>query len=315
MGDIRDFIERHYAHFNAGELARCVAALDRFLAGGGKLVVTLAGAMSTAEIGRSLAAAIRAGKVHAISCTGANLEEDVFNLVARDKYQKVSDWRGLTAADDRALHDRGFNRVTDTCIPEEAAIRLLEGHLRTRWQQGEAAFPHEHLYAILDALDPVIDPADSWLLAARDAGIPIWTPGWEDSTLGNLFAAACIRGEAEPTTVKSGTEAMLDLAAWYASMSTGADPAPLGLLQVGGGIAGDFPICVVPMLRQDLERTVPLWSWFGQISDATTSYGGYSGAPPNEKISWGKLAMDTPRFMIESDATIVLPLILAAICE
>ncbi len=85
----------------------------------------------------------------------------------------------------------------------------------------------------------------------------------------------------------------------------------VGFFQIGGGIAGDFPICVVPMLEQDLERDTPLWGYFCQISDSTTSYGSYSGAVPNEKITWGKLDGNTPKFIIESDATIVAPLVFA----
>jgi deoxyhypusine synthase len=103
---------------------------------------------------------------------------------------------------------------------------------------------------------------------------------------------------------------MLELAQWYE-----AQDQPVGFLQVGGGIAGDFPICVVPMLNQDLDHGVPLWSWFAQISESSTSYGGYSGAPPNEKITWGKLSPETPRFIIESDATIVLPLLIGYVLD
>ena len=62
-----------------------VAHLDN----GGKMMITLGGAMSTAELGLSLAEMIRQDKVHLITCTGANLEEDVFNLVAHDYYERV----------------------------------------------------------------------------------------------------------------------------------------------------------------------------------------------------------------------------------
>ena len=104
---------------------------------------------------------------------------------------------------------------------------------------------------------------------------------------------------------------MTDLMAFYRSC-----PTPLAFLQSGGGIAGDFPICVVPLLHQDLkEEHVPLWSWFCQITDATASYGGYSGAPPNEKITWGKLGVETPKFNVQSDATIVLPLMFAYVLD
>ena len=140
--------------------------------------------------------------------------------------------------------------------------------------------------------------------------IPILVPGWEDSTLGNLFAAACLRGDLSPDMVLGGIHYMIDFADWYKSKTK-----PIGFLQIGGGIAGDFPICVVPMLNQDLGEKVPFWSWYAQISESSPSFGGYSGAPPNEKISWGKIGIDTPRFVIESDATIVLPLILTCLME
>ena len=307
-------MDEHYLHFNAGELARCSSSLREFLDGGGRLMVTLAGAMSTAEMGRSLAPAIRSQKVHAICCTGANLEEEVFSLVSRSKYEKISNWRDLTAQDDANLRDRGMNRVTDVAIPEES-FRGLEESLMALWEDAEAAgdsrFPHEYLYDLLlhGGLDFDSSPEKSWLMAAADANLPIFTPGWEDSTLGSILAARVLdRSLKDASIVKGGLEAMQSLADWYRE-----DDSPTGILQVGGGISGDFAISVVPMLRQDVGMDVPLWSWFAQISESKASYGGYSGAPPNEKISWEKIDVATPRFMIESDATIVLPLLLASL--
>ena len=312
---VRDFIEGNYRHFNAGALSQCADSLRGFLDGGGRLMVTLAGAMSTAEIGRTLAPAIRAQRVHAICCTGANLEEDLFSLVARSHYESISDWRELTASDEVELRERGMNRVTDVAIPEEEAIRMIEGPLMSLWEDAEAAgdtrFPHEYMYDLLlhGGLEFDADPSESWLMAAADANLPIFTPGWEDSTLGNILAARVLDCSLKsPDIVGSGLHAMQALADWYRE-----DDSPTGLLQVGGGIAGDFAISVVPMLRQDAKVDVSLWAGFAQISESRPSYGGYSGAPPNEKISWEKLGEDTPRFVIESDATIVLPLLLAAL--
>jgi len=312
---IRDFIKRHYHHFNAGALADCAESLNGFLENDGRLMVTLAGAMSTAGIGRSLAPAIRSQKIHAICCTGANLEEDLFRLVASSSYERVDDWRNLTAELDADLAERGMNRVTDVAIPEEEAIRYIEKPLLQLWKDAEAAgdsrFPHDYLYDLLlhGGLEFDSDPNDSWLMAAADANLPIFVPGWEDSTLGNILVGRVIDCTLQsPDIVKGGLHSMQALADWYRE-----DDSPTGILQVGGGIAGDFAICVVPMLRQDVGEEVSLWSWFGQISESRPSYGGYSGAPPNEKISWGKLAVDTPRFVIESDATIVLPLILESL--
>ena len=315
---MRDFVSRHFKHFNAAALEDAAKGYEAHLANGGKMMITLAGAMSTAELGRSLAEMIRQDKVAIISCTGANLEEDVMNLVAHSHYERVPHYRDLTASDEQALLDRGLNRVTDTCIPEEEAFRRLEHHMVQLWQAAEANgkrhFPHEYFYQALTSgvLEQYyeIDPKDSWMLAAAEKNIPIVVPGWEDSTLGNIFAAHCLIGEVQPSAVKSGIEYMMWLADWYTDVT--ADGTTIGFFQIGGGIAGDFPICVVPMLHQDLGReSVPLWGYFCQISDSTTSYGSYSGAVPNEKITWGKLGENTPKFIIESDATIVAPILFA----
>lgn len=319
--NVTNFLKHHYRHFNAAALIDAAEGYNKHLADGGKMMITLAGAMSTAEMGIQLAELIRQDKVQIISCTGANLEEDIFNLVAHDFYERVPNYRDLTPADEQALLERHMNRVTDTCIPEHEAMRRLEDSVLKFWvkadQAGERYFPHEFFYQILKSgeLEQYyqIDPKDSWMLAAAEKNLPIICPGWEDSTLGNIFAGHVISGDVKNVhTVRTGIEYMIFLAEWYTQQAT--DESTVGFFQIGGGIAGDFPICVVPMLHQDLQRTgVPLWGYFCQISDSTTSYGSYSGAVPNEKITWGKLGQDTPKYIIESDATIVAPLIFAMV--
>ncbi len=318
-GDITDFINKHYRHFNAATLSDAAKGYITLLDKNGKMLLSMGGAMSTAELGISLAEMIRQNKVHIISCTGANLEEDVMNLVAHSHYKRVPDYRDLTPEHENELLKKGLNRVTDTCIPEEEAFRRLQKHIYKLWkdaeEKGKRFFPHEFIYQLLlsGILEQYyeIDPANSWMLAAAEKDLPMVVPGWEDSTLGNIFASYCIKGELNPATMKSGIEYMMYLADWYKGNSSGQG---VGFFQIGGGIAGDFPICVVPMLSQDLEiKDTPFWSYFCQISDSTTSYGSYSGAVPNEKITWGKLRTETPKFIIESDATIVAPLIFACI--
>tara|TARA_B110000503_G_scaffold14514_1_gene19860 strand:+ start:1499 stop:2473 length:975 start_codon:yes stop_codon:yes gene_type:complete len=318
---IRDFVNNHYRHFNSAALVDAAKGYEEHLAGGKKMLISLAGAMSTAELGISLAEMIRQDKVHMISCTGANLEEDIMNLVAHDSYERVPNYRDLTPDEEWALLERGLNRVTDTCIPEEKAFRRLQNHIYNIWKEaerdGKRYFPHEFMYQLLlsGVLEQYyeIDPKNSWMLAAAEKNLPIIVPGWEDSTMGNIFASYCIKGDLNPSTMKSGIEYMMWLADYY---TENAGDDGIGFFQIGGGIAGDFPICVVPMLYQDMERTdTPFWSYFCQISDSTTSYGSYSGAVPNEKITWGKLDIDTPKFIIESDATIVAPLIFQYILE
>ena len=325
-GPVSQFLAHHYRHFNAAALVDAAKGYATHLHAGGKMLVTLAGAMSTAELGLSLAEMIRQGKVHAICCTGANLEEDIFNLVAHDHYERVPNYRDLTPQDEQVLLGRHMNRVTDTCIPEMEAMRRIEDAVLAEWTaadaKGERFFPHEFMFKILrsgklkDSYQ--IDPKDSWMVAASEKNLPMFVPGWEDATLGNMYAGHVISGGVRNVhTVRTGIEYMAELAEWYTANAkqlsgAAAGVGTIGFFQIGGGIAGDFPICVVPMLHQDLQRTgVPLWGYFCQISDSTTSYGSYSGAVPNEKITWGKLAVETPKFIVESDATIVVPLIFA----
>jgi deoxyhypusine synthase len=319
-GPVSQFIRHHFRHFNAAALIDAGDGYIRHLDQGGKMFVTLAGAMSTGELGLSLAEMIRQDKVHGITCTGANLEEDLFNLVAHTHYERVPNYRDLSAEEEKALYDRHMNRVTDTCIPEGEAMRRIEDAVLDEWKSADArkerAFPHEFLYRVITSrrleASYEIDPRDSWMVAAAEKNLPMFVPGWEDSTLGNMYAGHCIaKTIGNVHTVRTGIEYMMRLAEWYQEVTSNAS---LGFFQIGGGIAGDFPICVVPMLHQDLRQAdVRLWGYFCQISDATTSFGGYSGAVPNEKITWGKLGVDTPKYMIESDATIVAPLIFAMV--
>ena len=319
-GTVSAFLRHNFRHFNAAALIEAADGYAAHLASGGKMFVTIAGAMSTAELGVSLAEMIRQDKIHGISCTGANLEEDVFNLVAHDFYERIPNWRDLTPDQEQDLLERHMNRVTDTCIPEMEAMRRIESVVLEEWVAADKAgtrfFPHEFMYKILlsgklrDSYQ--IDPKHSWLLAAAEKNLPIIVPGWEDATLANMYAGHVITGDVKNVhTVKTGIEYMMFLAEWYTQLTK---ETSLGFFQIGGGIAGDFPICVVPMLHQDLQRDeVPLWGYFCQISDSTTSYGSYSGAVPNEKITWGKLGVTTPKFMIESDASIVAPLVFALV--
>src|SRR6202163_3422727 len=316
-GPVSKFIQHHYRHFNSAALIDAAMGYEKHLLEGGKMMVTIAGAMSTAELGKSLAEMIRQGKIDIISCTGANLEEDIMNLVAHSHYKRVPNYRDLSPQDEWDLLENHYNRVTDTCIPEEEAFRRLQKHIYKIWKdandKGESYFPHEYMYKMLlsGVLEQYyeIDSRDSWMLAAAKKNIPIVVPGWEDSTMGNIFASYIIKKQLKPGTMKSGIEYMVWLSDWYRQNSEGKG---IGFFQIGGGIAGDFPICVVPMMFQDLGwHDVPFWSCFCQVSDSTTSYGSYSGAVPNEKITWGKLDIHTPKFIVESDATIVAPLIFA----
>jgi len=319
---IRDYMKLHFRHFNARETVAAAQGWVDLLDRGGKMFLTLAGAMSTAEIGISLAKMIRRKKVAAITCTGANLEEDVFNLLAHDEYFVVPNWRELSVADEEALYRRGMNRVTDTCIPE-TVMRHLDERLLAAWRAAEAEGVSKSPYRFMrDVLQDrslhehfQIPAEHSWVLAAHEMDIPVFVPGWEDSTLGNKFASHVITGRLKGhSVVQSGTEQMQELAAWYVAQAKAK--TPVGFFQIGGGIAGDFPICVVPMLAQDVgDASTPCWAYFCQITDAQPSLGGYSGAVPGEKITWGKLDRASPRYCINSDASIVAPLVFSYVLD
>jgi deoxyhypusine synthase len=313
------FLLTHYQNFNARALKDATVAYWRHVEGGGKMFWALAGAMSSAQLGISLAPAIREGLIHGLSVTGANLEESLFRLVAHDHYKDFPDYRYLTKAEDTAILDAGMRRVTDTSIPEDEAFRAVEKVVVPMWkglaERGERRFWHQFFYELVQSIDPEIfqgDPAACWLLAAAEHDLPVVVPGHEDSTFGNIFAGYVKTGDVPASIAKSGIEYMVDFYDRYQEMSAGPG---VGFFQIGGGIAGDFPICVVPSIRHDLQQDAKPWAYFCQVSDSTTSYGSYSGATPNEKITWDKLTEDTPMFVVESDATIVAPLVLQALLE
>ena len=316
---ILEFIIKNYKNFNSRATRDALIAYWRLIDEGGRMFWAVAGAMSSAQLGITLAPAIREGLVHGMSVTGANLEESVFRLVAHSHYKDFPDYRYLRKQDDTKILDDRLRRVTDTSIPEDEAFRAVEKILVPMWrrasERGDRRFWHEYVYELVLTLGEDLiegNPEESWVLAAAKANLPIVVPGYEDSTFGNIFAGHVKTGDVSASIAKSGIEYMGEFYDQYGKLSEGAG---VGFFQIGGGIAGDFPICVVPSLKYDMELPARPWAYFCQISDSTTSYGSYSGATPNEKITWDKLTEDTPMFVIESDATIVAPLMLTALLE
>ncbi|MBN1297744.1 deoxyhypusine synthase family protein [bacterium] len=313
------FVLGNYRNFNARATRDALLAYWDHISTDGRMFWAMAGAMSSAQLGISLAPAIRAGLIHGISVTGANLEESLFRLVAHTSYRDFPEYRYFAKHDDATLLANRLRRVTDTSIPEDEAFRAVEKIIVPMWERathsGERRFWHEYFYELIRSIEPDDydgDPDACWLLEAARQNLPLVVPGYEDSTFGNIFASYVKSGTCSAHIVKSGIEYMVD---WYGCYETLSAGTGVGFFQIGGGIAGDFPICVVPSIKYDLGRPVKPWAYFCQISDSTTSYGSYSGATPNEKITWDKLTERTPMFVIESDATIVVPLILQALLE
>lgn len=325
---VSDFCAFALRHCNAGAAVGAAFALRDHLARGGKLFVTLAGAMSSFQVGRMLAELIRRGKVHGISCTAANFEESFYRYVAHSHYRYISRYTELTPQQEDELRRAGYRRITDTFLPEEESVRILEPQLARLWRQamerGASYLPHEYFFQLLDEgvvpPDPAGDERHCWARAAWQHGVQVVVPGFEDSTMGNIFASYSYRGALkggveddwiDPAVVKSGISYMHTLYDWY---QQNAQAPGVAFLQLGGGIAGDFPICVVPSLKHDLRlQDVRDWASFTEIGSSPMSYGSYSGAGGKEKITWDKLSVDSQYTIIQSDATVVFPLIAAII--
>jgi deoxyhypusine synthase len=314
----REFFDTYFHHFNALELARAAHALVRHVEMGGGIFFAVAGAMSTARLGIILSRVIRKGYVAGISATAANVEEDVFNMIGRRDYVQVHNWRDLAPADEAILK----YRVTDTCLSPAAMEQVTNLFLELVGdadRAGERHYPFEFFRKLLDRMEISEarrrDGHDSWVLAAHELDLPVWTPGWEDSSLSmNLCASQIREGGVKGQSIRSGSEQLLSLAHWYKQQAQ--LQRALAFVQIGGGISGDFAICVAPTLRWGTgDVSIPHWAYYCQISDSVPSYGSYSGALPREKITWGKIDSRTPAFAINSDAAIVAPLLLSYLLD
>lgn len=322
---VSEFAQETLNHLNGGATLQAALWLKNHVEKGGKIVVTLAGALSSFEIGVMLAELIRQGKVHLVSATGANHEESYYRYVAYSHYAYIPRYTELTPEQEAELRDAGLRRITDTFLPEDESVRIMEPHLLKFWQEaqkkGESYFPHEYFWRLFDEKlikpDPAGNPTDCWAHAAWEKKVPIVIPGFEDSTMGNIFASYVYNGphKKKGDTVLSGSvmKTGLDyfglMYDWYQKESK---DAPIAFLQLGGGISADFPICVVPSLKHDLKiKNVRDWAGFIEIGSSPMSYGSYSGAGGKEKITWDKLSTDSYYQIIQSDVTAVFPWIAA----
>lgn len=323
------FAERTLNHTNGGATLQAALWLKQHLKSGGKLVVTLAGALSSFQIGIMLAELIRKNKVHLVSATGANHEESYYRYVAHSHYAFIPNYTELTPEQEAELRDAGLRRITDTFLPEDESVRIMEPHLLKMWKEaekkGSSYYPHEYFRRLfadkLISPDPKANPHDCWTYAAYEKDIPIVVPGFEDSTMGNIFASYTYSGRhktkgiptIDPAVMKSGIDYFHLMYDWYLKESK---KSPVAFLQLGGGIAADFPICVVPSIKHDLQQMkVRDWAGFIEIGSSPMSYGSYSGAGGKEKITWDKLSTDSYYQIIQSDVTVAFPWIAAVLLD
>ena len=321
------FAERTLNHCNGGATYDAAVWLKNHLKNGGKLVVTIAGALSSFQVGVMLAELIRQDKVHLVSATGANHEESYYRYVAHSHYAYIPRYTELTPEQEAELRDTGLRRITDTFLPEDESVRIMEPHLLKMWQEaekkGQRYFPHEYFRRLfsenLISPDQHANPEDCWAYAAYKKNIPIIIPGFEDSTMGNIFASYTYGGKyrtdkkfvLDQRIMKSGLEYFTYLYDWYMENSKNS---PIAFLQLGGGISADFPICIVPSLKHDLlYPKVRDWAGFIEIGSSPMSYGSYSGAGGKEKITWDKLSIKSYYQIIQSDVTVAFQWIAAVL--
>lgn len=327
---VSEYAQRTLNHCNGGSTLQAALWLKNHLKNGGKIMVTIAGALSSFQVGVMLAELIRQDKVHIISATGANHEESYYRYVAHSHYAYIPRYTELTPEQEAELRDAGLRRITDTFLPEDESVRIMEPHLLKMWQdaeaKGERYFPHEYFRRLfaekLIQPDPKANPKDCWAYAAYEKNVPIVIPGFEDSTMGNIFASYTYSGQhrkdksvvLNPNTMKGGLEYFTWLYDWYMEASK---DAPIAFLQLGGGIAADFPICVVPSLKHDLQlhEGIRDWAGFVEIGSSPMSYGSYSGAGGKEKITWDKLSTESYYQIIQSDVTVAFPWIAAVLLD
>jgi deoxyhypusine synthase len=327
-GTITAYTRKTLLHCNGGATRESAEWLKNHLDTGGKLVVSIAGALSSFQQGILLSELIRQRKIHAISVTGANHEESYYRYIAHSHYAYIRRYTELTPTQEQELRNAGLRRITDTFLPEDESVRIMEPKLLKLMKQaakeGKRYFPHEYFSELFEQglirPDRLSDPEDCWVYAAWKYKIPIFIPGFEDSTMGNIFASYTYTGKhakKEPlfdqSIIKSGIEYFHEAYDWY--MKTSAD-APIAYLQLGGGIAADFFICVVPSLKHDLGiKKVRDWAGFIEIGSSPMSYGSYSGAGGKEKITWDKLSVKSYYNIIQSDVTVAFPWIAAILLD
>lgn len=336
---ISNWLARTKLHCNGGKTVDAGLLLKRHCDAGGKIFLTMAGAASSFQVGVEIGELIRAGKIAGISVTGANLEESLYRLVANSCYAYIPDYMELTRSEEKELDRAGFRRITDTFLPEEESVRVVLPKLEELWREAEAEKKyllwHEYFYQLFERkmieFDPTANPDDCWLYQAWLHHVPVFVAGVEDSTMGNIFAYYSYGGDhpflsrykqkqpISPEMIHHSFRYMHRLTEWYMDSTKERKHA---FLQLGGGIAADFPICVVPHLKKDYlaeqslelqEELIPTWAGFVEIHSSPMSFGSYSGAGGKEKITWSKLEPDAFVVQICGDFTEHFPDIAALV--
>ena len=279
------------------------------------VVMTLAGAMTVAKQGLVIADLIDRGIVNAVVSTGALMAHGLVEATGRSHFQYNPD------VPDTELYEQGYNRVYDTLEPEqnlddveEVMSDILEG-----WDHNEVMCSYKLNHAIGAYLAKRAPGQRGILKSAFEQGVPVFVPAFTDSELG-LDVALNNRLRESTGRHKVSFDPFEDLEHFAATLLR---QTRLGILTIGGGVPRNWSQQFGPFIElrhRRLGENLPLkrYHYGVRICPEPVYWGGLSGSPYSEAISWGKFVppAEGGKFgEVFVDATVGLPLIAAAVFE
>ncbi|HLW84845.1 MAG TPA: deoxyhypusine synthase family protein [Candidatus Sulfotelmatobacter sp.] len=279
------------------------------------VVMTLAGAMTVAKQGLIVTELIDRGIVNAVVSTGALMAHGLVEATGRAHF------RHNPEVSDEELYEQGYNRVYDTLEPEqnlddveEVMSAVLDG-----WDHNEVMCSYKLNHAIGEHLARHAQGQRGILKSAYDKGVPVFVPAFSDSELG-LDTALNNRLRESTGRHKIRFDPFEDLEHFAATLLR---QKRLGIFTIGGGVPRNWSQQFGPFLElrhRRLGENLPLKRYhYGlRICPEPVYWGGLSGSPYSEAISWGKFVppAEGGRFgEVFLDATVGLPLIVAAVLE
>ena len=269
--------------------------------------LSLAGAMVPAGMRRIVSELIRDGYVDALVTTGANLTHDAIEAIGgKHHHGRTHDPEKTAREHDEGLRDEGVDRIYNVYLPQEH-FDAFESHLREAVfpsLEGEGAVSIADLTRELGRANAAVNDRDGVAegpgvaAAAYECDVPVYCPAVQDSVLG-------LQAWMYAQTADFTLDALADMTE-LTDLAFAADDA--GCLLVGGGVPKNFTL-------QTMLVTPRAYDYAVQITMDPEATGGLSGATLDEARSWGKLEKDARNASVYGDATVMLPLLVAAARE
>jgi deoxyhypusine synthase len=278
------------------------------------VVMTLSGAMTVAKQGLVIADLIDHGIVHAIVSTGALMAHGLVEATGCQHF------RYDPKMDDVELYEAGYNRVYDTLEPETNLdhVEQVVSAIYQSWDHNETLCSYKLNHAIGKHLHQT-GVGRGILRSAYEKKVPVFVPAFSDSELGLDYALSNRIRERE-SRPKLRFDPFLDLEHFAGTLLAHEKS---GIFTIGGGVPRNWAQQVGPFFElrhRRLGEDIPLKRYhYGlRICPEPVHWGGLSGSPYSEAISWGKFVPpeEGGRFAeVFVDATVGMPLIVAAVFE